>query len=246
MHIRTRQTPMRNEGEREGEREGGRRERRWGNTVRERKRITEKGERESKHGESLFLLNSLTVVLSALPPALPQCRAAACINNAGDSTRGTGQTSNCHLPGNHHYGHHRHDNKGVAGIPTPTPSLPCWPSSPPAGVTQRGPLCPLLLDQKKAKSTARLQHGMRREKADWSRFRGWTEYWQETQSELRLAALFNISRGGQRVRDAPEEEIPKGVTAAGSVRPTEQCCLRGRHKPEITALVQTVKALDEK
>lgn len=46
MHIRTRQTPMRNEGAREGEREGGRRERRWGNTVKERKRITEKGERE--------------------------------------------------------------------------------------------------------------------------------------------------------------------------------------------------------
>lgn len=137
MHTRTRQTPMRNEGEREGERE---------------------------QGESLFLLNSLTVVLSALPPALPQCQAAACINNAGDSTRGTGQTSNRHLPGNHHYGHHCHDNNcrvHTGGIP-----LPRWPSSPPAAVAQRGPPCLLLLDQKQAKSAARLRHRMRREKAD--------------------------------------------------------------------------------
>lgn len=114
---------MRNEGGREGT-ERGREQ------ARERERgdeETEKGKREQ--GESLFLLNSLTVVLSALPPALPQCQAAACINNAGDSTRGTGQTSNRHLPGNHHYGHHRHDNNcwahmGVSPFPAgPAPLL---------------------------------------------------------------------------------------------------------------------------
>lgn len=126
--------------------------------------------RERESGESLFLLNSLTIVLSSLPPALPQCWAVACINNAGDSTRGTGQTSNRHLPGNHHCDHHCHDNNCRAhtgGIP-----LSRWPSSPPAAVAQRGLPCLLLPDQKQAKSTARLWHRMRQERADWSWFWG--------------------------------------------------------------------------
>lgn len=174
-----------------GEQEGGGSE--WEREVRKKRsegELQRKGEREQ--GESLFLLNSLTVVLSALPPALPQCRAAACINNASDSTRGTGQTSNRHLPGNHHYGHHCHDNNCWAhtgGIP-----LPRWPSSPPAAVAQRGPPCLLLLDQKQAKSAARLRHRMRRENADWSRF--WGELiGQDIQSEQSLGELFNNSRG---------------------------------------------------
>ncbi|KAK2884960.1 hypothetical protein Q8A73_021434 [Channa argus] len=155
MHTRTRQTPMRNEGERE---QGGGREKEV------MRKQGKKGQRQREQGESLFLLNSLTVVLSTLPLALPQCRAAACINNTSDSTMGTGQTSNRHLPGNHHYGHHHHNNNCRAhtgGIP-----LPCWPSSPPAAITQRGPPRLLLLDQKRAKSAARFQRRMRREKAD--------------------------------------------------------------------------------
>ncbi|CAJ1080746.1 Hypothetical predicted protein [Xyrichtys novacula] len=63
-----------------------------------------------------------------------------------------------------HCGHHCHDNNCPAhtgGIP-----LPRWPGSPPAAAAQRGPLRPLLLDQKRAKSTAWLRQRMRREKAD--------------------------------------------------------------------------------
>lgn len=135
-----------------------------------RKRSNRVTERRKRVGRVLFLLNSLTVVLFALPPALPQFGAAACINNAGDSTRGTGQTSNRHLPGNHHYGYHCHDNNCWAhtgGIP-----LPRWSSSPPTDVAQQGPPCLLLPDHKLAKSTAGLRHKMRREKAEWSWFWG--------------------------------------------------------------------------
>lgn len=135
-----------------------------------RKRSNKVTERRKRVRRVLFLLNSLTVVLSALPPALPQFWAGACINKAGDSTRGTGQTSNRHLPGNQHYSYHCHDNNCWAhtgGIP-----LPRWSSSPPTDVAQRGPPCPLLPDHKLAKSTAGLRHRMRREKAEWSWFWG--------------------------------------------------------------------------
>ncbi|KAI9518556.1 hypothetical protein NQZ68_035926 [Dissostichus eleginoides] len=117
--------------------------------------------KQREQGESLFLLNSLTVVLSALPPALPQSQVAVCINNAGDSTRGNGSdkqtaislaTSTTASIARTTIAEHT-----LGGIP-----LPRWPDSPPAAVTQRGPPVLLLLDQRKAKSAARRRQRMRR------------------------------------------------------------------------------------
>lgn len=85
--------------------------------------------REGHRGESPVSPELINRCPLRPPSCTPQCQAAACINNTGDSMGGTGQTSNRHLPGNHHYGHHHQDNKCRAqtgyggearGVPLPS------------------------------------------------------------------------------------------------------------------------------